>query len=166
MDRLDTNYLEALVVRAQAGNANSFAELYTATYQGEFAYAYRNVGDRDLAKKVLEDTYGRALREISHLTEPDMVLAWLYRLNFLISQELLRKKREEKLDDSMTIDGHTYYVTQLIRNLPMTEAQVLIMHFYQGYSLKEISSMVGISSRTLKWNLRGGRAHLRKLMRN
>ncbi len=166
MDRLDTKYLETLVLRSQAGNANAFAELYTATYQGEFAYAYKNVGDRDLAKRVLRDTYGRALREITHLTEPDMVLAWLYRLNFLISQQLLNKNREEKLDESMTIDGHTYYVTQLIRNLPMTEAQVLIMHYYQGYSLKAISSMVGISSRELKWNMRGGRNHLKKLMRN
>lgn len=165
MDKLDNKYLSELVIKAQAGSSNAFAELFTATYQSQFAYAYKSVQDKDRAKKILKDTYGRALKEIHKLTEPEVVLAWLYRLCFQVTQEL-QGKSGDLIDDSMTIDGTTYYVAQLTKNLPLTEAQVLIMHYYQYYSLKEVAKMLDLNKSGIRWSLRSGKGHLHQLMRH
>lgn len=165
MQRLDTKYLANLVIKSQAGNSNAFAELFTATYQEEYAYAYKNLLDENLAKAALKDTYGRALKEINKLTEPELVLAWLYRLNFQVCQERKNKLSDEPIDESMLINGQVYYVAQLSKNLPMTEAQVLIMRYYQDYSLREIGLLLGITNRTIRQNIKGGCAHLMQLTR-
>ena len=40
MSALDYNYVANLVVNAQLGDSNAFAELYAATYQREYHFAY------------------------------------------------------------------------------------------------------------------------------
>lgn len=165
MEKLDNKYLAELVIKAQAGNSNAFAELFTATYQSQFAYAYKSVKNINMAKKILKDTYGRALKEIHKLAQPEVVLAWLYRISFQVILEF-KGKNEDFLDDSIEIDGHTYYVAQLTKNLPLTEGQVLIMHYYQGYSLKEVAGMLDLNKAGLKWSIREGKAHLHQLMRH
>ena len=45
MADLDYNYLAELVLRAQEGDSDSFAELYLATYQQQFRFSYRYLQD-------------------------------------------------------------------------------------------------------------------------
>lgn len=164
MEKLDLKYLSSLVHKAQLGDSNAFAELYTATYQNEFAYACKFLQDRELAKAVLKDTYGRALREINKLAEPELIIAWLYRINFQICYEKKSRQMGAKLDDLVVIEDNSYRLMQLTKHLPMTEAQVLIMYYYQNYTIKEIMQMLGIRKSELQYNLKGGRIHLKKLM--
>lgn len=164
MERLDYKYLAKLVERAQSGDNNAFAELFTATYQNEFAYSFRILGDVGLAKSALKDTYGRALREINKLLEPELVLVWLYKLNFVVSKEQIEKVYHLPVADTVTVDGRDYTLGQIINNLPLTEAQTLIMHFYQNYSIKDVAKMLGLSQREIKYSVRQGNLHLMRLM--
>ena len=45
MDELDYNYLAELVLKTQRGDSEAFAELYTATYQKQYRFAYRYAKD-------------------------------------------------------------------------------------------------------------------------
>lgn len=45
MEALDYKHIANLVSRAQSGDSNAFAELYTATYQRQYLYAYRYLKD-------------------------------------------------------------------------------------------------------------------------
>lgn len=40
MEALDYKYIAKLVSRAQIGDTDAFAELYAATYQRQYLYAY------------------------------------------------------------------------------------------------------------------------------
>ena len=40
MAKLDYKYITRLVTQAQSGNSDAFAELYAATYQETYAFAY------------------------------------------------------------------------------------------------------------------------------
>jgi DNA-directed RNA polymerase specialized sigma24 family protein len=49
-------------------------------------------------------------------------------------------------------------------NLPLTESQVLIQHYYQKLADRESGRNLDISRAEVKRYLRTGRSHLRKLL--
>lgn len=160
MEKLDNGYLATLVEKAQNGGSNAFAELYTATYQSEFAYAYELLKDEALAKKALKETYIRALKEINKLGQPELVISWLYHLNFEVCMEL----DPEESGQELFIDGKKYTLNQLSKNLPMTESQVLIMHYFQKYSKRKIKELLGLDRYTYRESYRVGKVHLGQLL--
>ena len=54
MADLDYKYLSELVLRAQEGDSDSFAELYVATYQHQYRFSYRYLQDQFLAQDALQ----------------------------------------------------------------------------------------------------------------
>lgn len=56
MEALDYKYIAKLVSRAQIGDTDAFAELYAATYQRQYLYAYhylKDVGVKRVCKNSL-----------------------------------------------------------------------------------------------------------------
>lgn len=47
---LDYDYIAKLVRKTQEGDSDAFAELYTATYQSQYRFAYQYVKDPYLAQ--------------------------------------------------------------------------------------------------------------------
>lgn len=155
MEKLDVEYLAELVVKAQAGGSNAFAELYTATYQNTYAYAYKLLQNEQKARRAIKTTYSRALREINKLKEPELVVSWLFHLDFEVCQDS---------DNSLIIDMKNYRLAQLSKNLPMTESQVLIMRYLQSYSIGEIGKMLCLDRLTVMRNIKSGKVHLKSLL--
>ena len=52
---LDYDYLAKLVERTQMGDSDAFAELYTATYQKQYRFAYQYTKDSYLAQDILQE---------------------------------------------------------------------------------------------------------------
>ena len=55
MQALDYDYIATLVNRTKQGNSDAFAELYTATYQQQYRFAYRFVRDKYMAQDIIQD---------------------------------------------------------------------------------------------------------------
>ena len=77
MATLDYNYVADLVVNAQTGDSDAFAELYAATYQRQYHFAYTYLKDEYLAQDALQETYIIALKNLSKLKDPMLLIAWL-----------------------------------------------------------------------------------------
>ena len=77
MSALDYNYVADLVVKAQNSDSDAFAELYAATYQKQYQFAYSYLKDEYLAQDALQETYIIAFKDLSKLKDPLLVLAWL-----------------------------------------------------------------------------------------
>lgn len=78
---LDYNYLADLVINAQNGDSDAFAELYAATYQKQYHFAFSYLKDEYLAQDALQETYILALRNLSKLRDPMLLIAWLNQIN-------------------------------------------------------------------------------------
>lgn len=65
---LDYDYLAKLVERTQMGDSDAFAELYTATYQKQYRFAYQYTKDSYLAQDILQDVYILVLKNIRTYT--------------------------------------------------------------------------------------------------
>lgn len=190
MSALDYNYVADLVISAQLGDSNAFAELYAATYQRQYHFAYCYLKDEHLAQDALQETYIMALKNLNKLKDPMRVVAWLNQINFRICYQL--QKKQQKYDSEMidynSIDSETgilslrsapntssagnnpedlmvqidskEYIMNQILKLPFTEAQVIILKFYRNLKYNEIAQLMDISQSSVKRYLNSGKAHL------
>lgn len=99
MVSLDYNYLADLVVSAQKGDSDAFAELYAATYQKQYNFAYSYLKDEFLAQDALQEIYITALRNLSKLKNPMLFIAWLNQINFRICFHLYQ--RQERYNEEL-----------------------------------------------------------------
>ena len=160
MKKLDEQYIAELVRKSQNGSSNAFAELFTATYQNQYAYAYRYLGEEEKAKTALKETYKRALSDIRMMKNPDFFTAWLEMINFQVCYEM----NEENESGVVQIGAKSYRVSQILKNLPMTESQVLVRHFYQQASVRSIKKELGIRKSAVKHYIKSGKKHLKLLL--
>lgn len=185
MSSLDYNYITELVTRAQAGDSDGFAELYAATYQRQYHFALRYLKDEYLAQDALQETYILALKNLSKLKDPSLVLAWLNQINFRICYNIHKKQQrynneiaefsDEMLNslyhsestdpehDAIQIDSQEYIMNQVLK-LPFTEAQVIILKYYQNMKHDEIAQLMDISRSSVKRYLVSGRERLKKIL--
>lgn len=182
MATLDYEYLAELVKKAQRGDNNAFAELYAATYQRQYRYSYKYLRDEHLAQDALQDTFIQALNSIQNLQNPELFVAWLSRINFRVCFDIKKKQREDLMDEEtmqkvnevyvsdlnvedeiIRIDSRQYIMNQVM-NLPLTESQVIVQHYYQKLKINEIAQNLDISRSSVKRYLRSGKEHLKKLL--
>lgn len=181
VELLDYAYLNDLVLKAQRGSSNAFAELYAATYQRQYACACRYLRDPHLAQDALQESFIRALKGISTLQNPELFIAWLGRINFRVCYEMQQKREREIAggsaqdlpardaqyglpeDEVLEVDSRRYILRQVM-NLPLTESQAILMKYYRNMTLDEIGDAMNVSRSTVKRYLRSGKKHLQKML--
>lgn len=193
MSNLDYNYVADLVINAQLGDSNAFAELYAATYQRQYQFANCYLRDPHLAQDALQETYILALKNISKLKDPMLVVAWLNQINFRVCYQLQKKQQKydaEMIDyDSIDTESNRLsvrsnpntrsshnnpedmvvrvdsqeYIMNQIMKLPFTEAQVILLKFYRNLKYHEIAQLMDISQSSVKRYLNSGKSHLEKV---
>lgn len=107
MSALDYNYVADLVVKAQNSDSDAFAELYAATYQKQYQFAYSYLKDEYLAQDALQETYIIAFKDLSKLKDPLLVLAWLNQINFRVCFKMHQKQKRysAEIADYENFDG-------------------------------------------------------------
>ena len=178
---LDYDYLAKLVERTQMGDSDAFAELYTATYQKQYRFAYQYTKDSYLAQDILQDVYILVLKNIHTLKNPRLFVSWLHQITFRIcfdttqktkrqEQDILFDTSDEKIPYHRCVDYSTesnpekYALTkdtqqQLINSiysLPQQFAQPIIMRYYNNMAIDEIADAMDCSRSTIKRRLHKG----------
>ena len=82
MAELDYDYIAQLVVQAQKGSSDAFAELQAATYRRQYQCACRYVKDIFLAQDILQETYILVLKNLSKLKNPRLFVSWINQITF------------------------------------------------------------------------------------
>ena len=77
MADLDHQYIATLVDFSRRGDSDAFAELYMATCQEQYHFAYGYLKEEKTARDALRDTYIFALKNISALADVNLFLPWL-----------------------------------------------------------------------------------------
>ena len=192
MPALDYNYVADLVTRAQSGDSDAFAELYATTYQKQYYFAYCYLKDEHLAQDALQETYILALKNLFKLKDPSLAVAWLNQINFRVCYNFHKKqlRYDMEMDDYynmqhgnalsgpsdsvipsehnpeemvIQVDSKEYIMNQILK-LPFTEAQVIILKYYQNMKHDEIARLMDISRSSVKRYLISGRERLKKVL--
>ena len=98
MSVLDYQYIAKLVTRTMTGDSDAFAELYAATYQRLYHFAYHYLKDEYLAQDALQETYILVLKNIHSLKNPELFISWLNQICFRICFNMQKKNTKHKTE--------------------------------------------------------------------
>ena len=183
MAELDYGYISTLVSRARTGDSDAFAELYAATYQKEYRFAFNYLKDEYLAQDALQETYILALKNLYTLRDSKLFISWLNQINFRVCFNMHRKqnrfdqeltgftkediavnkyqtKHHANPEEQVIRVGEREYIMKKILDLSFTESQAIIMKYYQNMKLEEIADVMEVSKSTVKRYLNSGRTKL------
>lgn len=154
-----------LVALARTGDAVAFERLFERYHAPVLNYLHRMVGDRALAEDLTQDAFVKAYRALPN-TRPDLAFkAWLYRIATNTAISHLRRRKlirwvpflptqdyasSESIERSV---GRKHDVEQALHKLPEHYAAVLVLRHYEGLSLAETATALGISENAAKLRL-------------
>lgn len=163
-----------LVYKAQKGNEESFLSLFQKYEKDIYRMAYLYVKNKEDALDVVQETAYRAFKKINTLKNPEFFKTWLIKIAKSCATDVLRKKKkvihlnlEQK--DFIESDDHdlplSLTLQDLLDTLDEREKSIILLKYYYGYTLKEISKIEELPLGTVKSVLYRTLAKLEKKVR-
>jgi RNA polymerase sigma-70 factor, ECF subfamily len=136
--------------------------------------AFTYVKNQNDALDVVQETAYRSFKKIDTLKNPEYFKTWLIKIAINCAIELVRKNKKvielkpqyeefvgfEDEDVSLSVT-----LQDLLDQLNEDEKSIIILRFYQEYSLKEISDLLNMPLGTTKSLLYRGLIKLRKKLK-
>lgn len=171
-----------LIQRILNGEDSAFAELINPLIEKSYRTSYSIVKSKEQAEEVIQNAMLEAYRNIMAGKEITYFTTWFYKLVSHRSIDLLRKNgrlnesvveldyikdRREVLDTVIQVETDSE-IKQGIHSIKNADYRnVLLLYYYQDFSIQEVSEMLGLKSSTVKSHLRRARNALKeKLMEN
>jgi RNA polymerase sigma-70 factor (ECF subfamily) len=174
MDR-ETNPDLELARRAAAGDEAAWRAIYLATRERLFSLLAYQLGSRQEAMDVLQDTYVSAIRGIGRYRGEGSLEAWMAGIALHQAQSwkrrfLTKRKRTEALEDldpAAPPGGDPEARRRLsaaLTQLSERQRRAVLLHEWMGYSFAEIGTILGTSEATARVHAFRGRDTLRTLL--
>lgn len=149
----------------------SFDELYERYATDVLRVSYYYLGDRQRAEDVTQDVFVRLLTTRPSLL-PGREKAWLLKVALNRCRDLWRGAWLKKVilghpafelfpaDDEIGRLAENTALAEAVNRLPAGFKEVVLLHYYQGYGVSEIASMLEISEGTVSSRLSRARTRL------
>ena len=168
------------------GKNEAFDELLERHKDRVFMYIYHSVKNEELANDLFQDTFVKAITTIKQgrYVENGHFAAWVTRIAHNLIIDYFRQVKNENLqstDDTdinilnrkelseSTIEENLVTsqihsdVRRLIRTLPESQREVLVMRYYKNMSFKEIADTTGVSINTALGRMRYAILNMRRI---
>lgn len=122
------------------------------------------------AQDVVQDTFCRYLEKRPVFRDAEHEKAWLIRVASNICRDMLRfrirhpKASIEEVENRLTEPEQVETLRELLE-LPVKQKTAMYLHYVEGYSVKEVADIMGITEGAVKMRLRRGREQMRLLVR-
>jgi RNA polymerase sigma-70 factor (ECF subfamily) len=158
---------EELMLRLKAGDRQAFDAIVERYRDRMVSYAYRMVGNAELAQDVAQETFVRVFKSAQTFRDDGRLSPWLYRIasNVCLSEQTRRAKEALNVDYDTLEDMHDSGVlvddqvlasltgeklSRAITKLSTLHKTALTMHIYQGLTYVEIGEALNIPTGTVK----------------
>lgn len=167
-----------LILDYQSGNKKALAELVKRWHLIFCQNSYWIVKDASLSKDIAQDSWQTIMVKLPTLQKPSSFKSWAFRIVYTKSIDALRRqqlnrineneyKKENVLviDDADDLSDLKRNLLHSIKRLPEPQQVVLRLFYTEGYSLKEISTLLQISIGTTKSRLFHAREKLKLILK-
>ena len=163
-----------MVELAQAGDRDAFAALAGSVVDRLYATAVLILHDHALAEDATQETIVRAWRDLPSLRDPDRFDAWLRRLLTNVCRDEGRRQRrrggeitllpvhEPAVDDSSEVLASQDALERAFRRLSGEQRAVVVLHYYDGLTQREVADAMGLPLGTVKSRLFEARKRLKE----
>lgn len=154
-----------LVTEAQQGSRAAFGELYEHIAADLYRMALYTLGNQADAEDAVADTFAEAWKGIKNLREPEAFRSWMFRIlsarcKRQIGRIVARKKEidldsyyetaEEAAPETVTRRAE---LSEALGTLSPEERQIVLLSVLEGYTMREIASMLEMPQGTVSSKL-------------
>ena len=153
----------------------NFEDLYQKYADDVLRVSYFYLGDRQKAEDVCQDVFVRLITNAPELTEGHEK-AWLLKVALNRCRDLWRGAWVKRVvlgspvfelvpapDETERKDDEEVMM-KAIYELPASFREVILLHYYQGYNISEISEMMDLPEGTISSRLSRGRKKLESIL--
>ena len=167
-----------LILKCQKRDEAAFREIVNRWEPRLYYYLRRIVENESDVWDTLQETWLAVFQNIRKLQDPLKFPAWLYQISHNKAVSLLRK---ENRYTQMTVEQTTDYcennntilavneqaelVHRALEKLTLAHREVLTLHFLEGFSIREMAGIIGISEGTAKSRLYYAKNELQKALK-
>ena len=149
-----------------AQNEELFAQVWETYGPGLYRFCLLQMKNPADAEDVLQDVFVKRLYQAPKFKSPEHERSWLYRVALNLCRDEWRRKRRSELPlaaaAGVFLPPEELSLLDQVSNLPEKQRTVLHLHYYQGYGLREIARLLGVTVPTVKMRLKRGREALRR----
>jgi len=167
-----------LVLKCQRRDEKSFREIVNRWEPRLYYYLRRIVENENDVWDILQETWLAVFQNIRKLQDPLKFPTWLYRISHNKAVNLLRKENrytqmtvEQTADycqnntTVLAVNEQTELVHKLLGKLKLAHREVLTLYFLEGFSIREMAQIIGISEGTAKSRLYYAKNNLYKALK-
>ncbi len=158
-------------VRPRRGDSIDPEALFHSQYPRLAGWVRRLVDDDETAHEIASEAFTRLLSRWSRLDNPQ---SYLYMIATNLVRDRWRKmERERRAMRTVAISvaqqeachpAQDVDVRQLIQSLPLRQRNAFLLHYYAGFSVREVAEMLGRPEGTVKADLFQARIRLRSAL--
>ena len=136
-----------------------YREQGTRLWRAVFAYA----GDRQVADDAVAEAFTQLLRRGNQIREADR---WVWKAAFRIAAGQLKERGHQRFsqEGSYQMPEPALDLLRALARLTPKQRQVIVLHHYAGYPVKDVARIAGTSSGAVRVHLSVGRKRLRELL--
>ena len=166
-----------LIEQARQGNPAAWRAIYDSTCDRLFAFLCYQIGDRDEARDILQETYLTAFRRLDTYRGEAPLGVWLRSIALGRSIDwkrvfLRRLKRTGRLDETSEVaaepdiqevrfDSEDVALRRALGKLSHHQRAALLLREWEGRSFHEIAELIGCAESTARVHHARAREHMR-----
>lgn len=166
--------MEELIKKAQKGDKNAFTDIILQIRNDLYKIAKTRISSDDDIEDLIQETMIETYKHIKKLREPEKFKMWVIKILVNKCNKLYKKKYRNDISiDEYNMENYIILNSQkdieddlnfyyLIKKLKYEERIVLILHYMEQYSVKDISKILKINENTVKTHLFRARERIKK----
>lgn len=166
--------VENLVIKSKQGDTVAFGDLYEIYSTDMFRFAYYYTGSTAVAEDCVSEAVLIAFRKIGELRNVSSFKSWLFRILRNCCNTSFRKSSREALAEETYGSVHSFEkesddklsLKNALMRLSDEERELLILHYCNGYTSKEISLMLTVNEGTVRSKISRSAEKLRKELKD
>lgn len=132
-----------------------------------FRLAFSYTKNREDAEDIVQEAFLKLYTSRIIFPDEKNIKAWLIRVTINLCKDMLRSSKRrtaEPVSDIPCEDKGQYELLDSIRSMQPQYASVIYLFYYEGYSVKEIAKLQGISDSAVTTRLSRARKQLKKML--
>lgn len=168
--------LGELLLKAREGDSEAFEKLYSETASVQYYLALKHTKDENLASDVVQELYIKLFKYMDKIENPRLFIAYLNRMNYTISMDLVKKYNREITTDFSDAENDLVdprslpkrensdenLVSVALNEIDPSLKDVMVMRYINKMKIEDIAAYLKVSKRTVSRMLAKGIEQLRK----
>ncbi len=158
--------LKMLVLQIKDGNKDAFTEFYRLTVRYVYSIVYAYLLSNEDTEDVVQNTYFKLYVVRKRINPEKSILAYMKRIAINYAFKQMRQKRKviTKETSFAKDEGTKELVQEALKKLDEKDRLVLVLHYLDNTSVKEISVLVNEKEGSVKSRLFRARKKLKEVI--